>query len=72
MLSAGINIRLDANPNQMHEKVFVIDGQTISVGSFNFTYSAAARNDENLLLIENPVIAALYLAEFERLFDSAR
>ena len=72
LLSSGIDIRLDSNPAQMHEKVIVIDGNTVAVGSFNFTYSAATRNDENLLLIHDPAAAALYLEEFERLFAVSR
>lgn len=69
--SAGLDVRLDANPKQMHEKVMIIDGQVVVTGSFNFTYSAETRNDENLLIIENPQIALYYLAEFERIFNQA-
>ena len=70
-LSAGLDVRLDANPKQMHEKVMVIDEQVVALGSFNFTFSAEARNDENLLIIYDPQIAALYQAEFARLFQQA-
>lgn len=71
MLSAGLDVRLDSNPNQMHDKIMVIDGQIVALGSFNFTFSAETRNDENLLIIHDPQIAALYLAEFERIFNQA-
>ncbi|MCC7130899.1 MAG: hypothetical protein B6D39_07415 [Anaerolineae bacterium UTCFX2] len=70
-LAAGLDVRLDANPKQMHEKVMIIDGQIVALGSFNFTFSAETRNDENLLIIHDPQIAALYQAEFERLFNQA-
>ncbi len=70
-LSAGLDVRLDANPNQMHEKVMIIDGEIVAVGSYNFTYSAETRNDENLLIIENSQISALYQTEFERLYHPA-
>jgi len=69
--SAGLDVRLDSNPKQMHHKVFLIDGQIVSTGSFNFTYSAETRNDENLLIIDEPQIAELYLKEFERVFNQA-
>lgn len=39
----------------------------ISTGSFNLTESACT-NLENLQIIENPRIAAVYLQEFQRLF----
>ena len=69
--SAGVNVRLDTNPNQMHDKVMIIDSQIVVTGSFNYTYSAENYNDENLLVIYNPQIAELYLAEFERIFNQA-
>ena len=69
--SAGITVRLDANPNQMHDKVMIIDGQIVVSGSFNYTYSAERYNDENLLVLYNQQIAEQYLAEFERIFNQA-
>lgn len=69
--SAGLDVRLDANPDQMHDKVMIIDSQIVVTGSFNFTYSAETRNDENMLVIYHPQIAELYLAEFERIFNQA-
>ncbi len=71
LLSAGIDVRLDNNPNQMHNKVMVIDGQIVALGSFNFTYSAETRNDENLLIVYDPQLAEIYLAEFERIFNQS-
>ncbi len=69
--SAGIAVRLDANPNQMHDKVMIVDSQIVVTGSFNYTYSAEKINDENLLVLYNPQIAEQYLAEFERIFNQA-
>jgi phosphatidylserine/phosphatidylglycerophosphate/cardiolipin synthase-like enzyme len=69
--SAGLEVRLDGNPKQMHDKVMIIDDQIVVTGSFNYTYSAEHTNDENLLVIYNPQIAGLYLAEFERIFTQA-
>jgi len=37
-----------------HNKVMVIDGQTVITGSFNFTKSVEEGNAENLLVINNP------------------
>jgi phosphatidylserine/phosphatidylglycerophosphate/cardiolipin synthase-like enzyme len=34
------------------------------MGSFNFSDSAATRNDENVLIIHSPSIANVYLSEF--------
>jgi phosphatidylserine/phosphatidylglycerophosphate/cardiolipin synthase-like enzyme len=68
LLAGGLDVRLDGNPYNMHHKVFVIDGETVITGSYNFSRSAEERNDENTLIIHDSHIAALYLAEFERIF----
>lgn len=65
--TAGLDIVLDNNPNRMHHKFIVVDGQTVVTGSYNFSRSAEERNDENVLVIYSPEIAAQYLVEFERL-----
>lgn len=70
--ASGLDVRLDGNPNNMHHKVFIIDGQTVVTGSYNFSRSAEERNDENTLVLHNPEIAALYLDEFNRVFSQAQ
>ncbi len=72
LLTAGLGVRLDGNQNNMHHKVFIIDGQTVITGSYNFSRSAEERNDENTLIIHDPNIAAKYLAEFDRIFEKAQ
>jgi phosphatidylserine/phosphatidylglycerophosphate/cardiolipin synthase-like enzyme len=71
-LAARLDVRKDANPRNMHNKVFIIDGKIVVTGSYNFTYYGDTRNDENMLIIYNPDIAALYLAEFEKIYSSAK
>ncbi len=69
---AGLEIRQDGNPNLMHEKLFVIDGNTVVLGSYNFTRAADERNDENLLVIHDSQIASLFESEFQRVFQKAQ
>jgi phosphatidylserine/phosphatidylglycerophosphate/cardiolipin synthase-like enzyme len=71
MRRAGLDVLTDGNPYVMHHKVFILDGETVLTGSFNFTQSADESNDENLLVIHDPAIAALYQAEFERVYAQA-
>ena len=66
---AGPTVVTDASPNLMHHKVIVIDGRTVIFGSFNFTRNAAEDNDENLLIVDDPAIAARYLDEFCRVYN---
>jgi phosphatidylserine/phosphatidylglycerophosphate/cardiolipin synthase-like enzyme len=36
----------------------IIDDRIVVMGSYNFTASAETKNDENLVVIDNPQIAA--------------
>jgi phosphatidylserine/phosphatidylglycerophosphate/cardiolipin synthase-like enzyme len=71
MRRAGVDVRLDGNPDRMHHKVIIIDGQLVVTGSYNFTRSAETQNDENLVVLHDPDAAAAYQGEFERVFDLA-
>jgi phosphatidylserine/phosphatidylglycerophosphate/cardiolipin synthase-like enzyme len=70
-VQAGLEVRRDGNPGQMHHKVIIIDRKIVITGSYNFTGSAEDRNDENLVIIFSPEIAELFLAEFARVFALA-
>jgi len=69
---AGLRVWKDGNPAAMHHKVIIIDRATVITGSFNFSASANQSNDENLLIIYDPAIAAEYLKEFDRVVAEAR
>jgi phosphatidylserine/phosphatidylglycerophosphate/cardiolipin synthase-like enzyme len=69
---AGLDVRLASTIGAMHHKVFIIDGQLVMLGSYNFTKSADEANDENLLIIHNPDIASEFRVEFERIFATAK
>ncbi|MFQ6102151.1 MAG: phosphatidylserine/phosphatidylglycerophosphate/cardiolipin synthase family protein [Anaerolineae bacterium] len=62
----------DGNPYIMHHKVIIVDDATVILGSYNFTASAEEDNDENLLIIHDPEVAALFVAEFGRVYERAR
>jgi phosphatidylserine/phosphatidylglycerophosphate/cardiolipin synthase-like enzyme len=65
MKNAGLDVILDSGKYLMHHKVFIIDNKTVITGSFNPSANANYRNDENILIINNPEIAREYLSEFE-------
>jgi phosphatidylserine/phosphatidylglycerophosphate/cardiolipin synthase-like enzyme len=69
---AGMDVHLDGNRGQMHHKVMIIDNQIVVMGSYNFTASAEKTNDENLIVIYDPGIAAQYLGEFQRVYALAQ
>jgi phosphatidylserine/phosphatidylglycerophosphate/cardiolipin synthase-like enzyme len=62
---AGIPTFIDAAHAIAHNKVMVIDGQTVLTGSFNFTTAAEQHNAENLLVICDPSLADRYAANWQ-------
>jgi phosphatidylserine/phosphatidylglycerophosphate/cardiolipin synthase-like enzyme len=54
-----------------HHKFAVIDNRTVITGSFNWRPSAAHQNDEVLLVIESPLLAAHFTREMDRLWKGA-
>jgi phosphatidylserine/phosphatidylglycerophosphate/cardiolipin synthase-like enzyme len=44
-----------------HNKVMVIDKETVITGSFNFTKAAEEKNAENLLIIKSKELAGIYI-----------
>lgn len=72
LFCAGLDIYQDGQSRRtFHHKVFVIDRTTVMTGSFNFSQNATTRNDENMVIIRDPSLAELYLAEFDRAMQGA-
>ena len=71
MRKAKLDVLQDGNPYVMHHKVIIIDGRTVIFGSFNFSNNADKDNDENLLIVDDPVLAQAFEAEFQRVREVA-
>lgn len=69
---SGYAVRLDGIPGLLHDKVMIIDRQVVITGSYNFTATAEKTNDENLVIIHDPVIAAQYLQHFNQVLNSSQ
>jgi phosphatidylserine/phosphatidylglycerophosphate/cardiolipin synthase-like enzyme len=63
---AGVPVRQDGNPSFLHHKLIIVDNRYVITGSLNFSTNAEESNDENVIIVDNPDIAALYTQEFER------
>jgi len=48
----------------LHHKVFIIDGTTVVTGSYNPTASGTGKNNENVLIVTEPVFAAAFRREY--------
>jgi phosphatidylserine/phosphatidylglycerophosphate/cardiolipin synthase-like enzyme len=55
----------------LHHKMAVLDGKVVITGSQNWSEAANSNNDEDLLVIENPIVAAHFQREFDRLYQGA-
>ena len=71
LAAAGIPVWLEVRYAAAHNKILLIDPgeatSTVITGSYNFTFSAQARNAENLLILRgNPKLARAYLDNWRR------
>jgi phosphatidylserine/phosphatidylglycerophosphate/cardiolipin synthase-like enzyme len=57
---SGVTVLMDGRHAIAHNKVMVIDEETVITGSFNFTNAAEERNAENLLVIRDKALAQRY------------
>ncbi len=72
LFCAQFPVRQDGNPQFMHHKVIIIDNEIVVTGSLNFTANADEANNENVVILKNKDIAALYLQEFNRIWSLGR
>lgn len=56
----------------MHDKIIIIDGKILYMGSWNMSYTDTFRNNNNLLRITNSTLIANYQAKFNELFADKR
>ncbi|HLA08737.1 MAG TPA: phospholipase D-like domain-containing protein, partial [Anaerolineales bacterium] len=64
----GVAVRRDGNSSFMHNKTIIVDERFVITGSLNFSTSAEESNDENVIILDNPQIASLYLQDFDRIW----
>lgn len=69
LFKAGIEVRMDAKHQIAHNKIIIIDGETLITGSFNFSRQAEISNAENLLIMYNPDLAGVYTANWQAHYD---
>jgi len=70
LVQKGIKTRISSNNYIMHHKFAIIDNRLLLTGSYNWTFSANNRNDENLLIIDDPEIITRYQNQFEKLWSN--
>jgi len=66
---SGIPVLGDRRQGTMHNKFMVIDRSQVWTGSMNFTVSGAYLDNNTLIRITSPDLAANYEAEFAEMFE---
>src|SRR5690348_11308962 len=56
----------------MHNKIILVDGATLFMGSWNMSYNDTFRNNNNLLKVTDKTLIANYQAKFNELFVDKR
>jgi phosphatidylserine/phosphatidylglycerophosphate/cardiolipin synthase-like enzyme len=69
LFNVGIPVKIDAQHSIAHNKVIIIDGETVITGSFNFTKAAEEKNAENLLIMHDRRLALLYTKNWKEHAD---
>lgn len=61
----NVPVCLDGEPGLMHNKVFIVDEKWVVTGSMNFTRSGMQKNDDTMLILQDPSIVQQYLQEYD-------
>lgn len=70
LVQKGIKIRISSNNYIMHHKFAIIDNRLLLTGSYNWTFSANHRNDENLMVIDDPELIEIFQNQFINLWTN--
>ncbi|MCR5266652.1 MAG: hypothetical protein K6E29_08705 [Cyanobacteria bacterium RUI128] len=65
----GVLVKTENYAGKLHSKSILIDDKYAIIGSMNFSRSGNFKNDENMLLIENPEITKFYKKFFIYLWN---
>jgi len=60
LVDGGVPVYIDDKHAIAHNKVMIIDGETVFTGSFNFTKAAEESNAENSIELTDPKLAEVY------------
>jgi phosphatidylserine/phosphatidylglycerophosphate/cardiolipin synthase-like enzyme len=67
---AGIAVKVDETEHHMHHKFAVLDGARLLNGSYNWTRSAGAYNEENLIVTSDAALARVFARHFQKMWDA--
>ena len=65
----GIEVRSDSRSALMHNKFWIFDVRTVWTGSTNVTVSGIYEQNNNVVVIHSPEVAAIYEREFAEMWE---
>ncbi len=69
LIDVGIPVTAIQTSYIMHNKFFIVDSQYVYTGSWNPTVTGTLFNANDMVLIHDTDVAAIYQAEFDQLFN---
>jgi phosphatidylserine/phosphatidylglycerophosphate/cardiolipin synthase-like enzyme len=66
----GVDVRVDRTEAHMHHKYCLFDSHILLTGSYNWTRSAASRNEENIIVTNDDALVTSFRASFDQLWNS--
>ena len=66
MKNSDVPTYIDDKHAIAHNKIMVIDQETVITGSFNFTKAAEEKNAENVLVIRSKELAKIYMENWNK------
>jgi len=70
LVQKGIKTRISSNKYIMHNKFAIIDNRILLTGSYNWTFSANNRNDENLMVIDDTELIKIFQNQFVNIWTN--
>jgi mitochondrial cardiolipin hydrolase len=67
---AGVPLKVDETEHHMHHKFALLDGATLLNGSYNWTRSAGAFNEENLVVTSDVELVSAFSHQFAKMWDA--
>ncbi|MGA9047687.1 MAG: phospholipase D-like domain-containing protein [Dehalococcoidia bacterium] len=68
LLTIGIPVKINTHSGLMHLKMSIIDGSTVTTGSYNYTAEATNENDEMFVIVTDPAFVTKCSMEFSQLW----
>ena len=72
VIQNNLPLRFDSPSGIAHNKVMVIDNQTVISGSYNFSAAAYSRNTENLLILNSADLAKEYIQNWQKRWEVSK